>query len=310
MLRLAFDLRDAVRALRRDRGCSLTVVLTLALTIGATTAVFSIVDGVLLKPLAYRESQRLVELREVWQQLPGIPSLGVNEQHFEYWRQHAKSFASMAQFKPLPANLTGAGDATQITAVHASSSIFDVLDVRPSIGRGLTADDERSGRPDVAVLTDAFWRRQFGADHSIVGRSITLDGKPHLVIGILPSDFRLPYGDRLTTAIDLFVPIRLDDDRVGWIGDHNNAAVARLRDGVTPEEAQAELDVLQAQVSVRAANEARAVRSARAGSRHHRPRRRARRTGRRGDDGRGGAPRSRDRSGSRTAGGIDVRARR
>src|SRR5512147_248593 len=122
-----FDMRDAFRGLRRDRAYASTVVLTLALTIGATTAIFSIVDGVLLKPLAYRESHRLVSLREVWKQFPG--SLEVNEQHFEYWRQHAQSFDSLAQYIALPANLTGAGEAAQSRVVHASGSLFDVLQV-------------------------------------------------------------------------------------------------------------------------------------------------------------------------------------
>src|SRR3954447_6603088 len=108
---LLFDLRDALKSLRRDHSYAATVVLTLAVTIGATTAVFSIVDGVLLKPLAYRESHRLVALKEVWREFSGrSPVLEVNERHFEYWRTHARSFDSMAQFIPLPANLTGAGD--------------------------------------------------------------------------------------------------------------------------------------------------------------------------------------------------------
>jgi hypothetical protein len=256
MTHLAFDLRDACRALRRDSGYSVTVVLTLALTLGATTAVFSIVNSVLLKPLAYRESHRLVELREVWRQLARLPSLEVNEQHFEYWRQHAQSFESMAQFISLSANLTGTGDAAQITAVHASSSIFDVLGVQPAIGRTLMPDDERPGRPEVTVITDAFWRQRLGAERSIVGQSIALDGTPYTVVGVLPSTFQLPDGNRLTTKVDAFVPIRVDDDHVGWVGDHNNAAIARLRAGVTPEQARAELDMLQAQVSVRAANDA------------------------------------------------------
>src|SRR5438270_13899503 len=105
-----FDLRDAFRGLRRDRGYMLTVVVTLALTIGATTAVFSIVNGVLLEPLAYRESHRLVSIREVWRQLADkIPVLEVNEQHFEYWRTHSRTFESMAQYIVRPANLTGVG---------------------------------------------------------------------------------------------------------------------------------------------------------------------------------------------------------
>src|SRR5215217_5325533 len=104
MSSILFDLRDALKSLRHDLSYAATVVLTLALTIGATTAIFSIVNGVLLKPLAYRESHRLVSLREVWKQFPG--SLEVNEQHFEYWRQHSRSFDSLAQYITLPANLT------------------------------------------------------------------------------------------------------------------------------------------------------------------------------------------------------------
>lgn len=124
---LAFDIRDALRAVRRDPAYAATVVLTLALTIGATTAVFSVVNAVLLKPLAYPESHRLVALREIWRELADrVPALEVNERHFEYWREHSPSFDSLAQFTVLPTNLTGAGDATQIAVVHASGSLFDV----------------------------------------------------------------------------------------------------------------------------------------------------------------------------------------
>ena len=125
MRSLPFDLRDALKSLRRDAWYTATAILTLALTIGATTAVFSIVNGVLLKPLAYRESNQLVALREIWRQFNGrLPVLEVNERHFEYWRTHARSFDSMAQYIQLPANLTGAGDAAQITVVRTSGSLF------------------------------------------------------------------------------------------------------------------------------------------------------------------------------------------
>src|SRR5262249_40417893 len=128
---MPFDLRDVLKSLRRTPGYTLTIVATLALTIGATTAVVSIVDGVLLKPLAYRESQRLVSLKETWAQLARqISSLEVNEQHFEYWRKHAQTFESMAQYIVLPANLTGVGDAAQILVGRASGSLFDVLRVQ------------------------------------------------------------------------------------------------------------------------------------------------------------------------------------
>src|SRR5215510_2364157 len=176
MTQLSFDLRDILRGLRRDRAYTLTVVLTLALTIGATTAVFSIVDGVVLKPLSFRESQRLVSLKEVWRQLKlRTPGMEVNEQHFEYWRRRTQTFESMAQYIVLPANLTGAGDAAQIQAARVSGSLFDVLQVQAAIGRTLQTDDEPSGQPEVLVITDAFWRQRFGSDPGVVGRTVALD---------------------------------------------------------------------------------------------------------------------------------------
>src|SRR5262247_2957573 len=112
---LAFDLSDVLRGFRHDRAHTLTVIVTLALTIGATTAVFSIVNGVLLRPLAYRESHQLVSIREIHEQFANAyPTLPVNEQHFEYWRQHAESFEALAQYYARAANLTGAGEAAQI----------------------------------------------------------------------------------------------------------------------------------------------------------------------------------------------------
>ena len=253
---LAFDFRDVLRGLRRDLGYSLTVVLTLALTIGATTAVFSIVNGILLKPLAYRESHRLVDVKEIWRQLSDrFPTAPVNEHHFEYWREHSSLFESLAQYIILPANLTGVGDATQIDVAHASGSLFEVLRVQAALGRTLTPDDEPSGRPEVAVITDRTWRQRFGSDPAILGRALVLDGTPHAIVGVLGADFRLPT-ERLASNVDAFVPIYMDAARVGWEGDHNNEAIGRLRAGVTAEQARAELDVLQSQVSAIATREA------------------------------------------------------
>jgi len=173
---LRFDLRDAVRGLRRDRGYALTVVVTLALTVGATTAVFSIVNGVLLEPLAYRESHRLVAVREIWRQFGArFAPLEVNEQHFEYWRTQTRSFESLAQYIALPANLIGAGDAAQIVVGRSSGSLFDVLQVQAALGRTLTRDDEPSDRPEVVVIGDGLWRRRFGSDPGVIGRRLSLD---------------------------------------------------------------------------------------------------------------------------------------
>jgi putative ABC transport system permease protein len=247
----SFDIREILRTLARERSYAVTVVLTLALTIGATTAMFSIVDGVLLKPLSYPEPQQLVALNEVWQQFADrVPTLPINERHFEYWREHAQSFEAMAQYLPLSANLTGTGQAEQITVARATVSLFDVLRVHAAQGRTFTKNDERA---DVTVITDVFWRQRLNADASIVGKAVTLDGKPYSVIGVLRSDFRLPVGAQLSARVDAFIPLQVN---VGWVGDHNNLAIGRLRRNVSIEQARTELNVLQAQVSDIATREA------------------------------------------------------
>jgi putative ABC transport system permease protein len=240
------DLRESLRSVRRDRGFSVTVILTLAITIGATTAAFSIVNGILLKPLAYPEPGQLVTLREIWREMSlQASTLEVNQRHFEYWRRHTRLFDSMAQFIALPANLTSGGPATQISAIQASGSVFAVLREPAALGRVLTSDDDRPGSADVVVIGDALWRQRFGGSPGVIGTSMVIDGTPYTIVGVLRPAFRLPEGQRLAANIDAVVPMRIT---VGWVGDHNNAAIGRLKSGVTIEEAQAEIEVLQRQV--------------------------------------------------------------
>jgi len=243
MRSVAFDLRDALRSFRHDRAYTFTVIFTLALTIGATTAVFSVVNGVLLAPLAYDGPDQLVAVRERWREMGNRP-LSVNDRHANYWREHARSFDSMAQYLTSPANLTGRGEAAQVNIVRANATLFDVLRARAAVGRTLTRADELEGAPDVIVLTDAFWRRRFAADPAVTGQAVVLDGKPYTVVGVLRAAFALP-DQRQNEPVDGFIPLR---PTAGWMGDHNNQAIARLRPGVTIEQAHAELDVLQTQI--------------------------------------------------------------
>ena len=247
MHQFIFDLRDSARAIRRDRGFAAAVILTLALTIGATTAAFSIVNGILLKPLTYPEPSRLVTLRETWQEVADrVATLPANERHFEHWRTNSQVFESMAQFITLPANLTSAGEAAQIAVVRASASLFDVLGAPVQIGRPLRPADEAPSAAGAAVIGHALWQQRFGGRSDVLGSSLVVDGTPFTIVGVLRPDFRLPEGERLLAAIDAVVPMRIT---VGWIGDHNNSAIGRLKAGITIEQARIELNELQRQAS-------------------------------------------------------------
>jgi putative ABC transport system permease protein len=251
---LLFDIRDGLRNLRRDRGFAATVILTLGITIGASTAAFSIVNGILLTPLPFPEPGRLVEIREIWKEFADrMPAAPVNERHFEYWRQHNQSFSAVAQYITLPANLTSGGPAAQISMTRTSGTLFDVLRTQPVIGRALKSRDNEPGAPDVVVIGDALWRQRFGGDESILGTAITLDGTPFTVVGVLPPSFRLPSGELLLATVDAFVPLHIT---AGWAGDHNNLAIGRLADGVTIAATRAELEVLQQQAGEIATREA------------------------------------------------------
>ena len=256
MSNLLFDLHDVLRGLRRDRLYVATVIGTLALTLGASTAVFSIVNGVLLKPLAYHESQRLVSIREVVRETSArYPSLPANAHHFEEWRNHAASFASMAELDFRMTNLTGAGEPVQLPIVRAAGTLFDLLEISVIAGRSLTRDDEQPGRPPVVVISQRLWHERLGGDPNVVGRSVTLGGSPYTIVGVLPRGFQLfafdPLGGAasLTARVDAIVPLRPNFQRIGWMGTFNYPVVARLRPGVTLDQARAELEVLQQAVA-------------------------------------------------------------
>jgi predicted permease len=266
MSHLLFDLRDVVRGLRRDRLYVATVIGTLALTLGASTSVFSIVDGVLLKPLAYRESHRLVSMREVVRGTTGrYPSLPANAHHFEEWRSRATSFASMAELDFRVTNLTGAAEPVQLSILRATGTLFDVLEIPVIRGRTLTRDDEQPGRPAVTVISQRLWQERLAADPNVLGRNLTLGGSPYTIVGIVRSGFELPSFDTLSGAasltgrVDAIVPLRPTFQRIGWMGQFNYPVIARLRPGVTLEQARAEFDVLQqavAQIAQRETHEA------------------------------------------------------
>ncbi len=244
------DLRHALRGFARDPLFTAIAVLSLALGIGAATAIFSLVDAVVLQPLAYRQPERLVFVREVVPVLEHVyPAVPVNIQHFRFWQRHARSFAGLAAFEHFAATLTGAGEPQLLDAAKVSAGLFPLLGVRPQLGRSFLPEEEEPGRSRVVVITDHLWRRRFGASRQLVGRAIDLDGVPHTVVGVLPPSFRFPRRDDLGPLqplgerTEVFRP--LGEVIEGWGGDYDYAVCGRLGPGVSPAQARAELDALE-----------------------------------------------------------------
>ena len=256
MRELVFDLRDTWRGLRRDRLYAAAIVGTLALTLGASVAVFSIVNGVLLQPLRYPNPQALVSIREIVPLLADrYPTLPVSPRHFDVWRDRATSFTSMATMDWRTSTLTGAGDPAQVVVLRTSGTLFNVLQTQITMGRTLTREDERLDRPRVTVISDRLWRERLGGDPGVLGRMLTLDGAQHTIVGVLPRGYPLPTlvtlgeSGSVTTDYAAVIPFRISLDKFDWMGQFNYGLVARLKPGVTLEQARAEMNVLQAGVA-------------------------------------------------------------
>src|SRR5579863_4603087 len=195
---LSQDLRFALRTLVRTPGFTLVAILSLALGTGGATALFSLVDTVVLKPLSYRDPGRLVFVREVVPPLAHIyPTLPVNFQHFRFWQEQAKSFDSLAAISDDTAMLSTGGEVEMVGGAAVTPNLFELLRVEAQIGRTFQPGEDQPKQAAVVVITDGLWRRRFGASREIVGQSIRLDGTQYLVIGVLPASFRFPKRDDL-----------------------------------------------------------------------------------------------------------------
>jgi predicted permease len=256
---LVQDVRYAVRQMRRNSAFTAIAVSTLALGIGAASIIFSMVNSVLLRPLAYRQPQQLYVVREIVPELlQTYPTLPVNLANFRVWQRRCESFDEIAIVESWSMTLTGDGDAEQISGVRASANLLDVLGVSPSMGRVFRPDEDSPGNDHVVILTDAFWRGRFHSDGNVVGRTITLDGAPFQVVGVLPASFRFPKGAQLGALtevpqrVDYFKPLGLDAARFSPFGDFDFAAIARLKPGVSAAQALAELNLVQGQIAANA----------------------------------------------------------
>ena len=235
---LVQDVRHAGRTWRRTPVLAVAAILTLALGVGANTAVFSVVHGVLLRPLPYPDVDRLVEVFEDNSRAGGGPFFRVSRLNYLSWVERAQSFEALAAFNGRDFTLTEHGDPERVLGSAVTASLFKVLGVAPIVGRPLTDDDEKLGAAPVALLAESLWARAFGGDPAIVGRTITLNGVRHQVIGIVPTGFREIGRTQIGSAGagQIFVPMTMDTAQNR--GNHTLRVVGRLRHQVSLDQAR------------------------------------------------------------------------
>ena len=241
MSTLLQDIRYALRMFVKKPGFTFMVIAALALGIGANTAIFSVVNAVLLRPLPYREPDRIVK---VWEIHPNTKvrdeKANVAPANFIDWANQNEVFEQIAAYEGNRRgfNLTDGGESEHIEGSRVSASLFPLLGVQPMLGRAFTEEEDRQGANRVIVLSQGFWQRRFGSDRDILGRTLTLNLKSYTVIGVMPAGFDMPQ------SVDFWVPLAFDDEEAKIRDFHYLSVIARLKPGVTVEEARAGMNVI------------------------------------------------------------------
>jgi predicted permease len=247
------DFRYAARSLARTPGFTVVAVVVLALSIGATSAIFSLMSAVWLKPLPFADEERVVSLWVDMRAIGGAPRVEISPANYVDWQARAQSFESMAPIEIASFNLTGdGGEPERLAGIRTSTTLFATLGLAPMLGRTFVPDD--STREPVAVVSEGFWVRRLGGDPSAVGRSITLDGSPHLIVGVVPRDFRFPAGE-----VDVFVPTTWAPEVLARDTSYFWYLIAKLRAGVSLEAAQAEMNGVSAALRAEYADTGRGI---------------------------------------------------
>jgi putative ABC transport system permease protein len=232
------DLRYGVRMLTKNPGFTIVAVLALTLGIGADTAIFSVVNSVLLKPLPYDQSERLVFLSE---RSPQIEAMSIAYPNFSDWREQNSTFENIGVYRRQNYNLTGSGEPERIIGHQMSADVFDVLRVQAARGRVFINDEDKPGATPVVVLSHGLWQRRFGGDPEIIGQTLTLNGLGFTVIGIMPPDYLFP------NRAELWTPIGQVSSDPGWVNRGNHPGIfgiARLKPGVTVEQAREDMEIV------------------------------------------------------------------
>ncbi len=233
------DLRSAARQFVKTPGLALVVVITIAVGVGANTALFSVVNGVLLNPLPYPHPEELVTLHE---SKPNFDSGSISFPNFRDWRKDNHTFSAMAIYRGYAFSLTGVGDALQVNGEFVASDFFSILGVKPMLGRSFAQGEDEIGANPIAVISEGLWQRKLASAPDIVGKGMTLDGRGYTIIGVIPANFHFALGNSATQP-EVYVPVgqwknNLLDTRSAGLGFHG---VGRLKPEVTIEQAAADM---------------------------------------------------------------------
>jgi putative ABC transport system permease protein len=234
------DIRYGIRMLLKRPGFTAVAVIALTLGIGANTAIFSVVNGVLLRPLPYKNPDRIVT---IWEPSRGGHTLGLTDLEFFDYREQNHVFEELAAFATGSGNLTGTGEPERVAATWASGGFFPTVGVEAALGRAFNADDDKPGAAPVVVLSNGLWQRRYGSDPNIIGQQLSFNGVNRTIIGVMPRSF---YFDN--KEVQLWLPLKLDRADLSP-GDRSYYAIARLKSDVTLEQARVEMNALAAQLA-------------------------------------------------------------
>src|SRR5947209_7173434 len=242
---LSQDVRYGLRMLLKNPGFTAIAVLALALGIGANSAIFSVVNTLLLRPLPYKNPNQLVVIWENATHL-GFPKNTPSPANFVDWQQQSTVFQGMAAFAEKSFNLTGVGEPERLEGRRVSANLFDLLGVKPIIGRNFVPEEDKPGTK-VALLNESLWKRRFGSDPGVIGRPLALNGESYTVIGVLPNSVRLPsYGN---WRDQVWVPLAFPADEAASRGNHFLQVIGRMKAGVMLEQARAEMATIMARLA-------------------------------------------------------------
>jgi putative ABC transport system permease protein len=245
MRNLLQDLRFGFRLIRKNPGFAAIAILVLGPGIGANTAIFSVVNGVLLRPLPYSQPDQLVRL---WhtppaKSFPGMTRFSVSAANFVDWKAQSRSFDGLAMYNFTHATMTGGNQPQVVRITRVTDGFFGVFRIQPMLGRTFSAEEDQSGRGHVLILSNTFWKSQFGGDVNIVGRKISFEGETYTVVGVAPASFRYP------EYAQAWAPMAWTDKEKAVRGEHHSGVVGRLKAGVELKQAQSEMDAISARLA-------------------------------------------------------------